>query len=87
VSTNIDLPFNDELQQALSEKNATGELVAVQMRKDWLESIAKWIDEGKVKVPVSKVYALERAAEAHLESETWHVRGKLILEIRQEGNR
>jgi len=46
--------------------------------------MAKLIDEGKVKVIVSKVYPLEQVAEAHLESATWHVRGKLVLEVRKE---
>ena len=38
----------------------------------------------KVKVIVSKVYPLEKVAEAHRESETKHVRGKLVLEVRKE---
>ena len=86
VSTNVDFPFNNEVNQALAEKRATGELCVVQTRRDWLEQIAKLIDEGKVKVVVSKVYPLEEVAKAHLESETWHVRGKLILEVRKEND-
>ena len=81
VSTNVDFPFNDEVINALAEKNAKGELDYVQMRQDWLQEIAQLIDEGKVKVLISKVYPLEEVAEAHRESETWHVRGKLVLEI------
>ncbi len=84
VSPNIDHPFNDELIQALAKKNAKGEMCAVQFREDWLQEIARLIDEGKVKVEISKVYPLEQVAEAHRESETWHVRGKLILEIIKE---
>ncbi len=84
VSTNIDFPFNEEVEQALARKGATGELDAVQVRKDWLEDIARLIDDGKVKVVISKVFPLEQVAEAHRESETWHVRGKLILEIHKQ---
>ncbi len=84
VSVNVDLPFGDEVSKALAQKNAKGELVAVQMRHDWLQEMAQLIDEGKVKVFISKVYPLEEVAEAHRESETWHVRGKLILEIIKE---
>ena len=84
VSVNIDFPFNDEVTQALAAKHATGELVAVQMRQDWLKEIAQLIDEGKVNVEISEVYPLEQVAEAHRESETWHVRGKLILEVIKE---
>ncbi len=84
VSVNIDLPFNDEVTEALAKKNAKGELAANQPRQDWLEEMAQLIDEGKVKVFLSKVFPLEQVAEAHRESETWHVRGKLVLEIRKE---
>ncbi|MDQ2746369.1 MAG: NADP-dependent oxidoreductase [Acidobacteriota bacterium] len=84
VSVNVDFPFGDEVTEALDRKKAKGELVANQPRKDWLEEIAQLIDEGKVKVFISKVFPLEQVAEAHRESETWHVRGKLVLEIRKE---
>jgi len=84
VSVNIDLPFNNEVTEALAKKNAKGELAANQPRQDWLEEMAQLIDEGKVKVVISKVFLLEQVAEAHRESETWHVRGKLVLEIRKE---
>ena len=84
VSVNIDFPFDDEITKALQEKNAKGELVANQPRHDWLQEMAQLIDEGKVKVVISKVFPLEKVAEAHRESETWHVRGKLVLEVRKE---
>ena len=85
VSVNIDLPFNDEVKEALEKRNAKGELAANQARQDWLNEIAQLIDEGKVHVFISKVFPWEQVAEAHRESETWHVRGKLVLEIRKEG--
>ncbi|AKD57300.1 NADP-dependent oxidoreductase [Spirosoma radiotolerans] len=84
VTANIDLPFNDTVLAALSRKQAKGELAVNQPRQDWLAEMAQLIDEGKVKVFVSKVFPLEQVAEAHRESQTWHVRGKLILEVRQE---
>ncbi len=84
VSVNIDFPFNDEVMEALQKKGARGELVANQPRYDWLQEIAQLIDEGKVKVIISKVFPLSQVDEAHRESETWHVRGKLILEVRKE---
>lgn len=84
VSVNIDFPYNDEVMQALAKKNGKGECIAVQVRQDWLREIAALIDEDRVKAVISKVYPLEQAAEAHRESETWHVRGKLILEVVKE---
>jgi NADPH:quinone reductase-like Zn-dependent oxidoreductase len=84
VSVNIDLPFNEEVQSALAKKQAQGELSANQPKQEYLAEIAQLIDAGKVTVFISKVFPLEKVAEAHLESETWHVRGKLVLEVRKE---
>ena len=87
VSVNVDFPFSETVLEALKNKNAKGELLYAQMNhREWLNEIAQLIDEGKVKVNISKVYPLEQVAEAHKESETWHVRGKLILEIRKEND-
>ena len=84
VSVNLDGPFNEEVLAALARKQATGELVANQPRQEWLTEMAQLIDAGQVKVFVSQVFPLEQVAAAHRESETWHVRGKLILEIRKD---
>lgn len=84
VSVNVDFPFDGAVLSALAQKQATGELAANQPRQDWLTEIAELIDAGKVKVNISKIYPLNEVAEAHRESETWHVRGKLVLEIRKE---
>ena len=84
VSVNIDLPFNDEVLAVLEKKQAIGELSANQPKREFLDEITGLIDEGKVKVVISKVYPLEKVAEAHQESETWHVRGKLVLEVKKE---
>ena len=83
VSVNVDLAYNDEVTAALAKKQAKGELAPNQPRQDWLEEIARLIDDGKVKVFISKVFPLEQVAEAHRESETWHTRGKLVLEIKK----
>jgi NADPH:quinone reductase-like Zn-dependent oxidoreductase len=80
VSSQLDFPYAEDIQAALAKKNATGELVGFQTY-ECLKEMALLIDEGKVKVIVSKVYPLEQAAEAHRECETGHVRGKLVLEI------
>lgn len=84
VSVNTDLPFTDEVMEALARKQAKGELAANQPRQDWLEKIARLIDEGNVQVFINNVFPLEQADRAHRESETWHVRGKLVLEVVKE---
>ena len=85
VSVNVDFPFSNEVKKALENKNAKGELLYLQANhRYWLNEIAKLIDDGKVKVTISKIYNLEEVAEAHKVSATWHVRGKLILEVEKE---
>lgn len=85
VSVQIASPFSDEFLDLLAKKNAEAKMI----RRDLdvaqsLTDIAKLIEAGKVSVVISKVYPLEKAAEAHVEMETKHVRGKLVLEIRKE---
>jgi NADPH:quinone reductase-like Zn-dependent oxidoreductase len=84
VSVNTDFPFNDEIIEALTHKNVKGALSPNQPRQDWLTEIAQLIDDNKVRVLISKSFPLEQVAQAHSESATWHVRGKLVLEIRKE---
>ena len=85
VSVNVDFPFSDQVKEALAKKKAKGELVASQTNhRDWLNEMAKLIDEGKMRVNISKVFPLEEVVKAHEESETFHVRGKLILEVIKE---
>lgn len=84
VSVNTDFAFNDKITDAALGKNIKTELAANQPRQDWLAEIAKLIDESKVQVLISKVFPLEQVNEAHRESETWHVRGRLVLEIRKQ---
>ena len=81
VSVNTDFSFDETVQAALARQQATGELAANQPRREWLEEIAQLIDAGQVKVFVSQVFPLAQVADAHRESQTWHVRGKLVLEI------
>ena len=82
VSVNTDFKFNSEMIAAINNKKVKAELAPNQARQEWLTEIAALIDEGKVQVFIDKVFPFEQAAEAHRESETWHVRGKLVLEIR-----
>ncbi|MGZ3761014.1 MAG: NADP-dependent oxidoreductase [Mucilaginibacter sp.] len=84
VSVNTDFQFNEQMTEAAAAKKVSAELAVNQPRQDWLTEIAQLIDDGKVKVLISKVYPLAQVAEAQRESETWHVRGKLVLEIKKE---
>jgi NADPH:quinone reductase-like Zn-dependent oxidoreductase len=46
-----------------------------------LDLFRGWIEKGKLKVNVSKVYPLEEAAKAHEAIESGHTRGKIVLKI------
>ena len=81
VSVNVDFPFDDAMRAALARQQATGALAPNQPRQDWLAEIAQLIDAGRANVLVSKVYPLAQVAAAHRESQTWHVRGKLVLAV------
>ncbi len=76
---------NEEFRGLLAKKNATVSMAGVDINhQHCFTEVAKLIDAGKVKPIVSKVYIWEQAAEAHRYSETKHVRGKIVLEIRKE---
>ena len=76
---------NEEFKELLARKNATVSMAGVDINHyHCLTQVAKLIDAGKVKPVVSKIYPWEQAAEAHRDSETKHVRGKIVLQIRKE---
>jgi len=76
---------NEEFKGLLARKNATVSMAGVDINhQHCFTEVAKLIDAGKAKPIVSKVYIWEQAAEAHRDSETKHVRGKIVLEIRTE---
>ncbi|WP_375445239.1 NADP-dependent oxidoreductase [uncultured Fibrella sp.] len=87
VCTHLDQPFSADFLNALTRKNATGTLVgggSVTTYTSSLSGTTQLINEGKVKAVVSNVYPLQQVADAHRQSETKHVRGKIVLEIRKE---
>ena len=44
-----------------------------------LPLVAGLVEQGRFSIPVAATFPLERAAEAHRESETGHVRGKIVI--------
>jgi NADPH:quinone reductase-like Zn-dependent oxidoreductase len=86
VCTQLDNPFSDDFLAALAKKQATGVFVGGGGLgyAASLSGTTQLIEEGNVKAVVSQVYPLEKVADAHRQSETKHVRGKIVLEIRKE---
>lgn len=60
-------------------KDINFQYVFVEPNAAQLEKLSELANEGKIKVPVSKTYSLEEAAEALREIESLHTRGKLIV--------
>jgi NADPH:quinone reductase len=46
-----------------------------------LDLFRGWIEKGKLKVNVSKVFSLDDAAKAHEAIEAGHTRGKIVLKV------
>jgi NADPH:quinone reductase-like Zn-dependent oxidoreductase len=58
-----------------------GEAVVVSPNSKQLAEIMKLMEEGKLKVHISKVFHLNDACKAHELLEIGHVRGKIVLEV------
>ncbi|HTI92756.1 MAG TPA: NADP-dependent oxidoreductase [Puia sp.] len=85
VSVQIPYPFSEAFLHLLAKKHGAAKMIRRELDiAQSLTEIAKLIEEGKVRTILSKVYPMEKAAEAHAELETRHVRGKIALEIRKE---
>ena len=84
VSANVDFPFDAAVTKAMEKKKVKGVFLAAQTNHlTWLNQITQWIEEGKVKVTIGKVYPLEQVAEAHREIGNGQICGKLVLEVRK----
>ncbi|WP_342648481.1 NADP-dependent oxidoreductase [Mucilaginibacter sp. CSA2-8R] len=87
VCTHLDQPLEQDFLDALAKIGATATLVgggSVTTYTSSLQGTTQMINEGKVKAVISKIYPLVEVAEAHRQSETKHVSGKIVLEIRKE---
>jgi NADPH:quinone reductase-like Zn-dependent oxidoreductase len=56
-------------------------VVSVKARGGDLEKLTALIEAGKLKPVIDRIYPLEQIADAHRESESGHVRGKIVLTI------
>jgi NADPH2:quinone reductase len=57
--------------------------VRLESQGEILRSVAKLVDEGRLKPHVSRVFALEELAEAHRLQESGHVTGKLVVQVKK----
>jgi NADPH:quinone reductase-like Zn-dependent oxidoreductase len=68
--------------EAARDRGVRGEGILVHPDATQLGQIAALIDEGMVKPAVAKVLPLAEASRAHELSQTGHVRGKIVLQVR-----
>lgn len=52
-----------------------------QTNTEHLQRLAKWVDEGKIKVEVDKIFSLDQAKEAFTYQEGTHSKGKVVFQI------
>jgi NADPH:quinone reductase-like Zn-dependent oxidoreductase len=65
-------------------KGSTGkkaQLVIVAARRNDLDQIRQWVEAGQLKPIIHATYALEGIRDAHIQQESKHTRGKLIIRI------
>ena len=70
-------------EAAIKAKGMIGAQFMAQSSPDDLTSLAKLIDEGKLKPIIAEVLTLAQAAEAQQKSEAGHTRGKIVLKVAQ----
>jgi NADPH:quinone reductase-like Zn-dependent oxidoreductase len=66
---------------ARSATNLRAESILVKASGKQLAQIAEVINAGRLTPTVSHTFALDRASDAHIQSETGHTRGKIVLKI------
>ena len=70
--------------EALAKKNGVSAIgQSTDSTPDRLARLTQLVEEGKIKVNVDKVFPLEQAKEAFGHLEGGHVRGKVVLKIKQ----
>lgn len=79
--TVISIPsgMKDELGEAAKAQGVNAYFFLVQSNGEDMKHLAAWLEQGVIKPHVSKTYALEEMAEAHLQQESGKTRGKLII--------
>lgn len=53
--------------------------VILRPKRPDLELVSQWINEGKLKPVIDRVYSLEQIRQAHAHSESGHARGKIVI--------
>lgn len=68
-------------EEESSKYDATCIPVFVRPNSEQLAQIGKLIDDGAIKVALSKIYSLEEVGQAHRQLESRHTNGKVVIKI------
>jgi NADPH:quinone reductase-like Zn-dependent oxidoreductase len=71
--------FSVVLTRFFSRRKAR--LVMVKSRRKDLEQISSWVTAGLLKPIVHSIYPLEKIQDAHVQQETKHTRGKIVIHL------
>jgi NADPH:quinone reductase-like Zn-dependent oxidoreductase len=72
-------------EAALRKHQIRGKAVLVVPNAAELAQVAQLIDAGKIKPEINAVFPLQEAAKAHEQSQTGHMRGRLVLRVDTTG--
>ncbi|UII24696.1 NADP-dependent oxidoreductase [Fulvivirga maritima] len=75
------LGFNDEAAALAEKRGVDGKNYLVQSSGEDMDQLADLLATGKVKAHVFKTFAFDELAEAHLQVETGHTRGKVVVTL------
>jgi alcohol dehydrogenase len=56
-------------------------LVNLRARASDLAILTEWIEAGKIRPRIDKIFPLSKTAEAQAYSETGHARGKIVIKV------
>ncbi|MBZ4191499.1 NADP-dependent oxidoreductase [Niabella beijingensis] len=73
--------FSEEAKTAAAAKNIDLKQIMVQSSGQDMQSLAAWLQEGRLKAKVAAVYPFEELAKAHLQVETGRTVGKVIVTL------
>ena len=81
VSTVLQPHVFEAVEATRDSTGRKAQLVIVASVRDDLAQIRQWVDSGQIRPIIQAVYPLEKIAEAHVQQETKHTRGKLVITI------
>ena len=81
VSTVLRPEVGEAVERTKDSSGRKAKLVIVRSDSSDLALVCQWAEEGSIKPVIHEVYPLSEIARAHLQQESKHTRGKLVISI------